>query len=51
MIVVQLPKQSSIGGAIADERGVGAGTYYWKFRNLGNSIVTGTFHCFWEERY
>lgn len=29
---------------------IAPGTYYWRFRNLGNSTVTGTFHCFWEER-
>lgn len=43
-------QQSTVGGQIADERGIAPGTYYWRFRNLGNSTVTGTFHCFWEER-
>ena len=43
-------QQSTVGGQIADERGIAPGTYYWKFINPGNNPVTGTFHCFWEER-
>lgn len=43
-------QKSSIGGAIADERGVTPGIYYWKFENISNSTTTGTFHTVWEER-
>ena len=42
--------RSSVGSAPYDERGVGAGTYYWKFRSItGGGKVTGVFRCFWEE--
>lgn len=43
-------QQATVGGQIADERGVAPGTYYWKFTNQSNGTVAGTFHCFWEER-
>jgi hypothetical protein len=43
-------KHTTVGGTISGERGVGAGTYYWVFENIGNGTVTGVFSCFWEER-
>lgn len=54
LITVQASSQqnfrSTVGNAPYDERGVGAGTYYWKFRSMaGEGDVTGVFRCFWEE--
>lgn len=43
-------QQSTVGGTIADERGVATGTYYWRFENISNSTVNGVFHVTWEER-
>lgn len=43
-------KQSTVGGSVSSERGVGAGTYHWVFENISNSTVTGMFSCYWEER-
>jgi hypothetical protein len=44
-------QRSSIGGSIADERGVAPGVYYFVFQNTSNNQVIGTFHAFWEERF
>jgi len=41
---------TSVGATVADERGVGAGVYYFKFTNLDNATSTGVFHTFWEDR-
>lgn len=54
LISVQASNQqnfrSSVGSAPFDERGVGVGTYYWKFRSIaGQGNVSGVFRCFWEE--
>jgi hypothetical protein len=43
-------QRSSVGGSVADERGVSPGVYYFVFQNTSNSDVAGTFHMFWEER-
>lgn len=43
-------QRQTVGGSVADERGVSPGTYYWKFENTSNNTVVGTFHCSWEER-
>ena len=51
MVVANASGQaSSVGSAIDDSRGVGAGVYYWVFENFGNSAATGVFNSFWEER-
>lgn len=42
---------STVGVSEFDERGVGAGLYYWGFQNLSTTeTLTGTFHVYWEER-
>lgn len=41
---------SSVGASSGDERGIAAGTYYFKFSNLGSGTITGTFKARWEER-
>lgn len=43
-------KQASVGGQVADERGVAVGTYYYVLENTSNGPLTGTFKLFWEER-
>lgn len=54
LISVQASSQqnfrSTVGSAPYDERGIGVGTYYWKFRSIaGQGNVLGVFRCFWEE--
>lgn len=42
---------SSVGVTVGDERGVGAGTYYFRLQNLhATDAVVGTLHVSWEER-
>lgn len=41
---------SSVGKSAGDERGVAPNTYYFRFTNLGNTTILGTFHVRWEER-
>lgn len=42
---------STVGVSAGDERGIAAGTYYFRLLNLdANSIVTGMLHFSWEER-
>ena len=41
---------STVGGQVADERGVGAGVYYYQLENLDGETATGVFSAFWEER-
>ena len=51
MVVANASGQaSSVGSAVDDSRGVGAGVYYWVFENFGNGTATGVFNSFWEER-
>ena len=42
--------KTTIGTGASDQRGVGAGTYYWEFYNSSNETLTGVFHSYWEER-
>lgn len=41
---------ASVGSAPFDERGVSAGTYYFRLTNAGGQSTTGTFKARWEER-
>lgn len=40
---------TSVGASVSDERGIGAGTYYFILTNLGNDVITGVFRARWEE--
>lgn len=40
----------SVGNVISDERGVIAGTYYFRLLNFGSGTTTGVFKARWEER-
>jgi hypothetical protein len=42
-------QQSSVGSKAFDQRGVGAGTYYWQIENFSNGTATGVFSGFWAE--
>ncbi|MNG29439.1 hypothetical protein D3C84_1148650 [compost metagenome] len=42
-------QQTSVGSKAFDQRGVGAGTYYWRLENISNATATGTFSGFWAE--
>lgn len=41
---------ASVGTNSGDERGIGAGTYYFRISNLGVGVVAGVFKARWEER-
>lgn len=41
---------SSVGDALSDERGIAAGTYYFRISNEGSGTATGVFSARWEER-
>lgn len=41
---------ASVGNATPDERGIGAGTYYFVVTNPGSSTATGVWRAWWEER-
>ena len=43
-------QQTSVGSKAYDQRGIGPGSYYWKFENISNAAATGAFTSFWEER-
>jgi hypothetical protein len=43
-------QRSSVGSGAFDERGVLAGTYYFRLENISSSAATGTFSAWWEER-
>lgn len=43
-------QQSTVGGQIADERGLPPGTYYVTLENIDNGDATGVYSSFWEER-
>lgn len=43
-------QQSSVGAAVATERGLPAGTYYIRLQNVGSGAVVGIYSLFWEER-
>ena len=42
--------ESTVGGSIADERGLPAGDYYIRLSNFGNGTSAGVYNIFWEER-
>lgn len=42
-------QQSSVGSKSFDQRGVGAGTYYWRLENFGSGTATGVFSGWWAE--
>ena len=41
---------SSVGNGISDERGIAAGTYYFRLTNPGSGTATGVWRAWWEER-
>lgn len=41
---------STVGGFQSDERGIGPGTYYFLFTNIGTGVAEGVFHAQWTER-
>lgn len=41
--------RATVGGTIADIRGVAPATYYFKFENIDNVDATGVYSGFWEE--
>lgn len=43
-------QQSTVGGSVADERGLPAGTYHLKLENISNGNAKGVYSLFWEER-
>ena len=43
-------QQSTVGGSVADERGLPAGTYHLKLENISNGAAKGVYSLFWEER-
>lgn len=43
-------RASTVGGQVADERGVGPGVYYYRLENIDGQTATGVFSAFWEER-
>lgn len=43
-------QQSTVGGSVADERGLPAGTYHLRLENISNGAAKGVYSLFWEER-
>ena len=43
-------RASTVGGQLADERGVAPGVYYYVIENIDGATATGVFSAFWEER-
>lgn len=41
---------SSVGLSASDERGIAAGTYYFRLENLGAGAAVGVWRARWEER-
>jgi len=41
---------ASVGASLSDERGIAAGTYYFRLTNPGSGTATGVFRAWWEER-
>lgn len=41
---------TTIGGTVADERGIAPGTYYIRLQNTGAQAANVTYKLFWEER-
>lgn len=42
-------QQTSVGSKQFDQRGVGAGTYYWRLENFSSGTATGVFSGWWAE--
>lgn len=47
---VNAKKDSSIGLDAGSERGIAAGTYFFKLENFGLTVSTGVLSAWWEER-
>lgn len=43
-------QQSTVGNIVGDDRGIGAGTYYVTYQNIGSGTATGTLYFIYEER-
>lgn len=43
-------RAATVGGQVADERGVGPGVYYYRLENIDGQTANGVFSAFWEER-
>jgi len=43
-------QESTVGGLIADERGLPEGVYFLNLENISNGTATGVYSLFWEER-
>lgn len=43
-------RANTVGGQLSDERGVGAGVYYYRIQNVDGQTANGVFSAFWEER-
>lgn len=43
-------QRSTVGGGVADERGLPAGVYHLKLESIGNGAAKGVYSLFWEER-
>lgn len=43
-------RSSTVGGQVADERGVATGVYYYRLENIDGQTANGVFSAFWEER-
>lgn len=43
-------RANTVGGMVADERGVAPGVYYFVIENIDGATATGVFSAFWEER-
>lgn len=43
-------QQSTVGGGVADERGLPAGVFYIRLENYGSGAATGIYNLWWEER-
>lgn len=43
-------RATTVGGQVADERGVGPGVYYYRLENIDGQTANGVFSAFWEER-
>ncbi len=42
--------ESTVGGSVADERGLPPGDYYIRLANIGTGAAKGVYNIFWEER-
>ena len=43
-------QQSTVGTVPFSERGIGAGTYFYKIENIGTGTINVVLHAWWEER-